>query len=192
MLKVRMSFILFDGMTTLDFTGFHNAVTWLKRLQIMEDLTWDYCAVQNEITDDRSMMIKVNRVAPHLSEYDLVFIPGGMATRQLVHDSRFIEWIQTARDVKYKASVCTGALLWGAAGFTKDLKMTTNPLALDLLKPYCKEVIRTRAMRDRDLFTGGGITASIDLGLLFVEHITSREVANEIQTYMDYPYYREA
>ncbi|SEO55383.1 DJ-1/PfpI family protein [Paenibacillus sp. OV219] len=186
---MRMAFILFDDMTTLDFSGFHNAVTWLKKRNILEDLSWDYCSNKEVVKDDRGMSIQVDHVLPDLSVYDLIFIPGGIATRQLIHDPIFIDWIRTAQEVEYKVSVCTGALLLGAAGLTKDKTITTNPLALDLLEPYCKEVVKVRAMRNGDVFTGGGITASIDLGLFFIEAITNKEVVQEIQTYMDYPYY---
>ncbi len=186
---MKMAFILFDDMTTLDLAGFHNAVTWLKKRSFMESLTWDYCSDKEEVTDDRGMRIKADRVLPHLSEYDLVFIPGGMGTRRLADDVAFVDWIRTAQDVRYKTSVCTGALLLGAAGFTRDKTITTNPLVLDLLRPYCKEVVLSRAMRDGDVYTGGGITASIDLGLFMVETLTSKETAQEIQKLMDYPYY---
>ncbi|MUT64680.1 DJ-1/PfpI family protein [Paenibacillus sp. NEAU-GSW1] len=187
---MKMAFVLFDDMTTLDFSGFHNAVTWLKRRNIMEDLSWEFCSNKKEIKDDRGMVIQADRVLPNLSEYDLIFIPGGAATRQLIHDHNFVDWIRTAKEVKYKVSVCTGALVLGAAGFTKDKTVTTNPLALDELEPYCKEVVKARVMRDGDLFTGGGITASIDLGLYFIEALASKEAAQEIQLYMDYPYYK--
>ncbi len=186
---MKMAFILFDDMTTLDLAGFLNAVTWLKKRSFMESLTWDYCSDKEEVTDDRGMRIKADRVLPHLSEYDLVFIPGGMGTRRLADDVAFVDWIRTAQDVRYKTSVCTGALLLGAAGFTRDKTITTNPLALDLLRPYCKEVVKTRAMRDGDVYTGGGIAASVDLGLFMVETLTSKETAQEIQKLMDYPYY---
>ncbi|WP_318652388.1 DJ-1/PfpI family protein [Paenibacillus lycopersici] len=184
-----MAFLLFDGMTTLDFEGFHHAVTWLKKQEVLNDLSWDYCANASVITDDRGMRILADRVLPDLSAYDLIFVPGGMATRLLVHDPVFMDWIRTAADVRYKVSVCTGALLLGAAGFTKDKTITTNPLALDALKPYCKEAVKARVMRDGDLFTGGGITASIDLGLYFIASITNDQIAQNIQTRMDYPFY---
>jgi transcriptional regulator GlxA family with amidase domain len=186
---MKMAFIFFDGMTTLDFAGFHNAITWLKKRNMMDDLSWDFCSDKEEVKDDRGMIIRMNRVEPHLAEYDLIFIPGGPATRKLIHDKAFVEWIQTAKDVQYKVSVCTGALLLGAAGFTKDKIITTNPLALAELEPYCKKVVQARAMRDGDVFTGGGITASVDLGLYFIETITDKETTAEIQKYMDYPYY---
>ncbi len=187
---MKMAFIFFDNMTMLDFAGFHNAITWLKKRNILEDLSWDFCGNKEEVTDDRGMIIRMNRVMPNLGEYDLLFVPGGQATRQLIHDQEFVRWIQTAQDVKYKVSVCTGALILGAAGFTKDKIITTNPLALAELIPYCKEVVKVRAIRDGDLFTGGGITASVDLGLYFIETITDQETAVEIQKLMDYPYYR--
>lgn len=186
---MKMAFILFDDMTMLDLAGFHNAVTWLKKRNIVEDLSWDFCSNKKAVKDDRGMIIQVDRVNPDLSNYDLIFIPGGIATRQLVHDNSFVDWIRTAQEVKYKVSVCTGALLLGAAGFTKDKTITSNPLALDLLKPYCREVVKRRVMRDGDLFTGGGITASVDLGLFFIESITNKEVVQDIQLYMDYPFY---
>jgi len=186
---MRMAFVIFDNMTTLDFVGFHNAVTWLKKRHFMEDLSWDFCSSKEEVLDDRGMMIKVDHVLPNLSSYDVVFVPGGIATRSLIHDRSFIDWIRTAKEVTYKVSVCTGALLYGAAGFLEGKKATTNPLAYDLLEPYCEEVIKLRVFRDGNIFTGGGITASIDLGLFFVESITSRAVARDIQVYMDYPYY---
>jgi len=184
-----MAFILFDGMTTLDFAGFYEAVTWMGILGIRENVSWDFCAAGEQVTDDRGLTIRVGRVRPDLSEYDLVFVPGGMPTRQLRHDEDFLSWIRTARDAQYKTSVCTGALILGAAGFLQGRRATTNPSAYELLEPYCSEVVRERFVRDGDVFTGGGVSASIDLGLFFVESIASGEAARRIQAKMDYPYY---
>lgn len=186
---MRMAFILFDGMTTLDFAGFYEAVTWMGILGIRENVSWDFCAAGEQVTDDRGLTIRVGRVRPDLSEYDLVFVPGGMPTRQLRHDEDFLSWIRTARDAQYKASVCTGALILGAAGFLQGRRATTNPSAYELLEPYCSEVVRERFVRDGDVFTGGGVSASIDLGLFFVESIASGEAARRIQAKMDYPFY---
>jgi putative intracellular protease/amidase len=138
---MKMAFVLFDRMTTLDFSGFFEAVTWLRILNVMEDLTWDLCSTKEELTNDRGMTVKIKKIRPDLSVYDLLFIPGGMATRQLRFDDDFVSWLQTAQEVKYKASVCTGALLLGAAGFLRDKRATTNPSAYELLAPYCSEVV---------------------------------------------------
>ena len=129
---MKIAFILFDGMTTLDFAGFYEAITWMGILKAKENVQWDFCSNKEEIMDDRGLTIKINHVSPNLSGYDLIFIPGGLSTRQLRFDADFLSWIQTARDVEYKVSVCTGALILGAAGFLNDKKATTNPSAYEL------------------------------------------------------------
>lgn len=187
---MKMAFVLFDGMTTLDMAGFHNAVTWLHKKGYRDDLSWEFCGPAPMVEDDRGMRIQTDRILPHLSEFDLVFIPGGMATRTLIHDDAFMDWIRTAETVAYKVSVCTGALILGKAGFAEGRTITTNPLAYDELKPYCTKVARERFVRDGNLFTGGGITASVDLGLFFVESLYGLPIAQEIKTLMDYPFYR--
>jgi len=164
---MKMAFILFDGMTTLDLTGFTEAITWLGILNAVENVSWDFCGIKEEITDDRGMIIKTKNVYVDLSQYDLIFVPGGMTTRQLRNDEEFLLWLQTAKDVKYKVSVCTGALFLGASGFLNGKKATTNPSAYELLAPYCSEVVNTRIVRDGTVFTGGGVSSSIDLGLFY-------------------------
>lgn len=189
-MQMKMAFILFDQMTSLDFVGFYEAVTWLGVLKVKEDVSWDFCATKAEVMDDRGMTIQVNCIQPDLSAYDLIFIPGGFATRKLRSDTEFIAWIQTAKDVQFKVSVCTGALLLGAAGFLEGKNATTNPSAYELLAPYCAEVIKARAVRDGNVYTGGGVSASIDLGLYFIESITNTDVVKQVQEKLHYPYYR--
>ncbi len=190
MKMMRMAYILFDGMTTLDFVGFYDAVTRMGVLKAIENVSWDFCSNKEEVTDDRGLTLKINQVSPDLSAYDLIFIPGGFSTRQLRFDTNFITWIQTAREVEYKVSVCTGALILGAAGFLNQKKATTNPSAYELLAPYCSEVVKERFVRDGNVFTGGGVAASIDLGLYFIESLTNENVVREVQEKMDYPYYK--
>lgn len=187
---MKMAFILFDGMTTMDFIGFYEAVTRIGIMKALDNVSWDFCSNKEEVTDDRGMIIKVKHVYPDLSVYDLLFVPDGSATRQLRYDIDFISWIQTGEDAQYKVSVCTGALLLGAAGFLEGKKATTNPNAYELLTPYCSEVIKARIVRDGNLFTGGGVTASIDLGLYVIESLTNTEFAQQAQQMLDYPYYK--
>jgi len=189
---LKMAFILFDGMTSLDWIGFFEAATQLRLMEGGENVSWDFCAVKEEVADDRGITYRVNKVRPDLSGYDLVFAPGGMATRTLRHDDDFVGWIRTAESAKWKISVCTGALLLGAAGFLQGKRATTNASAYDLLAPYCGEVVKARVVRDGHVITGGGVSSSIDLGLYVVEQLTGAEAVRNVQRRMDYPYYRGA
>ncbi|WP_317890775.1 hypothetical protein [Paenibacillus arenilitoris] len=58
---MKMAFILFDGMTTLDFAGFYEAVTWMGILKGKEFLSWDFCSNQPQIAEDRGLTVKIDR-----------------------------------------------------------------------------------------------------------------------------------
>jgi len=187
---MKMAFILFDRMTMLDFVGFYDAITRLRTMNLMEDVSWDLCSNQAEITDELGITMKIEHIYPDLSQYDLIFVPGGWGTRALRNDMEFVSWLKTANGVKYKVSVCTGALLLGAAGFLTGLRATTNSSAYELLEPYCAEVIRARIVRDGNVITGGGVATSVDLGLYLLECFSDAETVKKVQISMDYPYYQ--
>ncbi|QYR23350.1 DJ-1/PfpI family protein [Paenibacillus sp. sptzw28] len=190
---MKIAFVLFDGLTTLDFTGFFDPVTRLALYPAGKDLTWDICAKGEYVTDDRGVVIKVQKVDPDLSAYDMVFVPGGFATRALRNDRDFIAWLRTAEHTRYKVSVCTGALLLGAAGFLHHKTATTNAPAYELLAPYCKTIVTDhRIVEDGTTITAGGVSASLDLGLFVAELLSDTETARDIQKSMNYPYYQSA
>ncbi|WP_317890776.1 DJ-1/PfpI family protein [Paenibacillus arenilitoris] len=80
-------------------------------------------------------------------------------------------------------------MILGAAGFLEGKRATTNRSAYEQLTPYCAEVAKERFVRDGDVYTGGGVSASIDLGLFFVESLTDGRFVRQVQDKMDYPYY---
>lgn len=186
---MRIAYVLFNQMTMLDFIGFYDVMTRLKSLQLMENVSWDLCAMTGEVSDHLGISLPIDRIRPDLSEYDAVYVPGGLGTRELKRNPEFISWLQTAASVQYKISVCTGALLLGAAGFLEGKRATINPSAYELLAPYCMEVWEERIVKDGDVVTAGGVAASIDLGLFMVEYWLGPAEAEKVQQMMDYPYY---
>ena len=185
---MKAAFIVFDRMTSLDFIGFYDAVTRLKSMKIMEDFEWRICAMAKQVTDDRGLRIEADSVAEPLTAHDMVFVPGGFGTRALQHDAEFVQWLQTASGAQLKVSVCTGALLLGAAGFLKGLRATTHPSAYKELEPYCATVIQARVVDEGSIITGRGVSTSIDLGLHVVERLAGADARARVATQMDYPY----
>ncbi|MGO4696150.1 DJ-1/PfpI family protein [Paenibacillus sp. 2TAB26] len=188
---MKIAFILFDGVTFLDFVGFYDVITRLKYYESTKEFSWDICGLQDEVTDELGMTIKVNQVKPDLAQYDLIFIPGGLGTRALRFDESFTAWIKEAQQAEYIVSVCTGSLLLGAAGYLTNKNATTHPFAYDLLEPYCKEVIRSRIVRDGNVITAGGVATSIDLGLYIIGFFLQEHEVKSIKKQMDYPYEME-
>ncbi|WP_367189390.1 DJ-1/PfpI family protein [Thermobacillus sp. ZCTH02-B1] len=166
-----MACLLFDDMTSLDWIGFFEAVTRLRLMEGGESVSWDFCAVKDTVADDRGVTYRANRIRPDLAGCDLVFVPGGMATRTLRHDDAFLRRLRTAEPAEWKVSVCTGALLLGAAVFLQGKKAVTNASAFDLPAPYCAEVVKARVVRNGQVITGAGVSASIDTGLYVVERL---------------------
>ncbi len=186
--KMKVAFVLFDRMTSLDFIGFYDPITRLKSMKIMDDLEWQLCAMTETVVDDRGLRIEANQVAQPLDTYDMVFLPGGFGTRALQRDGAFIAWLQSARSVRLKVSVCTGALLMGAAGFLHGRRATTHPSAYKELEQYCEHVIPARIVDERDVVTAGGVSSAIDAGLHLVQKLAGVEARRRIATQMDYPY----
>ncbi len=185
---MKLALVIYDGMTTLDFVGFYDAVTRLKTMGFMPDLEWDVCATIREVREEKGLRLVADRVCGPFDAYDLVFLPGGVGSRALVSDADFIGWIQTAARCRYRVSVCTGALLWGAAGFLRGRRATTHPNAFKHLARYCERVVNDRIVNEGDVITARGVTSSIDLGLYMCEKLAGREARDAIARQMDYPY----
>lgn len=188
MFKMKIGFVVFNGITFLDFIGFYDVIYRLNMFEETKGTTWDICGLSEEISDELGLTIKVNKVKADLSQYDMLFVPGGMGTRQLRFDEEFISWLRRADNVKHMVSVCTGSLLLGAAGFLENKKATTHPSAYELLEPYCDEVIQSRIVKDGNLITAGGVSTAIDLALYVVEQLVNKEAVDIIKKQIDYPY----
>ena len=183
---MRIAFIIFDRMTTLDFVGAFDPLTRLRTMGLMEGVEWDVCAVAREVVDGAGLRVAASKVGGTLAGYDLLVVPGGYGTRELVEDEGFVEWLRTAADCPLKTSVCTGSILLGAAGFLRGKRATTHPTSLKELEPYCSEVSRERIVDEGDVVTAGGVTASIDLGLHLCERLAGSAARERIRTQMDY------
>ena len=185
---MKAAFILFDHLTALDFVGVYDPLTRLRSMQVMPTFAWSLCAFTPAITDDRGLRLVPDKVAEPLDGYDLIVVPGGYGTRPLQQDEAFLDWLRTADAVPLKASVCTGAMLLGAAGFLEGKRATTHPNNFDDLAPYCAHVVDARVVDEGDVVTARGVTSAIDLGLHLVERLAGEAARARIAKQMDYPY----
>src|SRR5262245_24074012 len=158
---MRAAFVLFDHLTALDFIGVYDPVTRLRSMKLLPEFEWDLCGLSAEVTDDRGLRMAVGVVGQPLSDYNLLVVPGGRGTRQLCSNTAFIEWLRSAERVPLKASVCTGSLLLGAAGFLRGLRATTHPAAFDKLAAYCEVHRGSRVLDAGAIVTSRGVTAGI-------------------------------
>ncbi len=187
--SMNAAFVIFDQMTALDFVGFYDPLTRLKTMDFMPDFHWQICSFCDDVSDTHDLRFDPDLVKQPLNDFDLLVVPGGYGSRSLQHNEEFIDWLQTAAPVPLKASVCTGSLLLGSAGFLKGKQATTHPNAYTELARYCGEVSAQRIVDEGDVVTARGVTSAIDLGLHLVERLAGEEIRIEIAKQMDYPYY---
>lgn len=134
-------------------------------------------------------------VADELGTPDALFVPGGSWVDG--HDigvpheirrgtlPRIIADLSTS--VRWTASVCTGALLLGAAGILRNRNATTNPAALDELSGYGATVKQNRVVDDGNVVTAGAVTAGIDVALWLVRREVGDDVAEKVARAIAYP-----
>jgi len=182
---LRISFIIYNEMTTLDFIGIYDPLTRLKTMGFMPDLEWEICGMTEKVLDITGLQFTPTKVMEPLGSYDMIVVPGGFGSRKLVQDKEFIEWLRTAKPCKYKVSVCTGSVLLGAAGFLKAKKATTHRTAFDELREFAA-VVDQRIVDEGDVITARGVSSAIDLGLYLCEKLAGREVKEKIRRQMDY------
>ncbi len=183
---MRIAYVIFDGITWLDFIGIYDPMSRLRSMNYLPDLSWEVCILKGKAKDDFGLEILPTKIGEALANYDAVFIPGGHGTRHLQLDPEFISWIRTAANVPWKLSVCTGSLIWGAAGFLKEKSATTHFSEYDTLKPYCKKVLKQKIVEDGNIITAGAVSSSIDLGLYLCEKWVDKKAAFEIRKRMNY------
>lgn len=92
-------------------------------------------------------------------------------------DEATIYFVQRqAEGARFVTSVCTGALVLGAAGLLKGKRATTHWASHDLLATLGAIPVQARVVRDGNLMTGGGVTAGIDFALALIAEVAGREV----------------
>jgi transcriptional regulator GlxA family with amidase domain len=87
---------------------------------------------------------------------------------------------------EWTTSVCTGALLLGAAGLLNGLPATTHWSAYDALASYGAQPTEQRVVTAGRIMTGAGVSAGIDLALTLAAKIAGPEVAQCIQLAIEY------
>lgn len=119
---------------------------------------------------------------------DVLFVPGGLpGTQQMMEDDEVLGFLaEKGKTAKYVTSVCTGALILGAAGLLKGYKATSYWNTLDILKVFGAIPTEGRVVIDRNRMTGGGVTAGLDFGLAIIAKLRNQTYAEAVQLYVEY------
>lgn len=119
---------------------------------------------------------------------EILFVPGGFGgTGPVLEDPEVLDFVASRGSrATYVTSVCTGALILGAAGLLQGYQATTHWAYHDLLPLVGAEPVAARVVEDRNRITGGGVTSGIDFGLTLLARLTSDDYARGWQLGTEY------
>ncbi len=177
---VKIAVVGFARMTLLDLVGTLDPL-------MRSGATIEVVSATGEPWSAAGARFEMARVRPPLDEFDVVFVAGGPETRKLERDPAIAAWLGAFPRNRLMASVCTGALLLGAAGRLRGKRATSHHASMDRLADYGATAVRERVVRDGQVMTAGGVTSGIDLGLALVDWLYGRETRERIAARMEYP-----
>jgi len=181
-MPTRIGFLIFPDVQQLDLTGPYEILASLTDTQL--DLVARDLRPVKSVTGLQLLPTTTLLDCPQL---DVLCVPGGKGVNALLNDAEALTFVaRQAANARYVTSVCTGALVLGAAGLLHGKRATTHWGAHEFLAAFGAIPVRQRVVRDGNLFTGGGVTAGIDFALTLAAELNGRAAAEAVQLALEY------
>ena len=175
-------FALYPRVTQLDFTGPLEVLARLPGARIVLA-----AARAGELATESGLTFAGIQALPAVRECALLCVPGGFGCSAAMEDPIYLEALRRlAARSRYVTSVCTGSLLLGAAGLLRGRRAACHWAFRELLPLFGAIPDAARVVRDGHVFTGGGVTAGIDMALSVSAEIAGAAHAREVQLAMEY------
>lgn len=180
--EFTIGMLIFPRLTQLDFTGPFEVFARIPGAKV--HVLWKRI---EPVVSDRSLAILPTTTLDDCPPLDVLCIPGGPGQVAMMDDERIITFVREyGQQAKFVTSVCTGALILGAAGLLNGYRATTHWMSHDQLSAFGAIPVQQRVVVDRNRITGGGVTAGIDFGLYVASQVATAEIAQAIQLQLEY------
>jgi cyclohexyl-isocyanide hydratase len=179
---LQIGSLLFEGVDQIDLTGPFEVFS-----RIPNSTYRIFAKTAAPVRDLRGLRLTPDAVLTAAPQLDLLHVPGGFGQEALMDDEDVLSWIRDqAAGVRCLFSVCTGALICGAAGLLKGRRATTHWASMHLLPFFGAIPVDERVVTDGNIVCAGGVTAGIDGALKVAADLRGAEVAQAIQLALAY------
>lgn len=178
----HIGLLLFPDITQLDMTGPYEV--FIKFPDAKVHLIWK---TLDPVAAGGGMKILPTTTFADCPQLDLICVPGGGGMNPLLNDPVTLDFVRRqAKDARYVTSVCTGALVLGAAGLLKGKRAATHWMSREMLSAFGATPVAQRVVIDGNVITGGGVTAGVDFALTVCAEAFGADVAKQIQLGIEY------
>lgn len=174
--------LLFEGLDQIDLSGPFEVLSRLSNANYRI-----FAKTLDPVRDVRGLRLTPDATLADAPRLDVLHVPGGFGQQALMEDEETLNWIaRQAAGARYVLSVCTGALICGAAGLLRGRRATTHWSAHHLLPLFGAIPVDARVVVDGNLVCAAGVTAGIDGALRLASLVRGEDAARTIQLYMQY------
>lgn len=180
---MEISILLYDRFTALDCIGPYEVLSRIPgaRLRFVAKKAGPV------MTDTGMLSVVAEAPLKDVSRPDILLIPGGPGDEGALADAEIVDWVAKAHETtKWTTSVCTGALVLGAAGILRGLEATTHWASVERLESFGARYTEQRVVRQGKVVTGAGVSAGIDMGLTLLAAECGDDFAKALQLAIEY------
>jgi cyclohexyl-isocyanide hydratase len=179
---LQIGSLLFEGLDQIDLTGPFEVLS-----RIPNSTYRIYGKTTEPVRDLKGLRLTPDAALAAAPQLDVLHIPGGFGQEALMEDEEVLDWIRRqAAGARSIFSVCTGALLCGAAGLLRSRRATTHWASFHLLPFFGAIPVNERVVVDGNWVFAARVTAGIDGALRLAAELRGDEAAQTIQLYMVY------
>ncbi|KAB1073166.1 DJ-1/PfpI family protein [Methylobacterium planeticum] len=182
-MTLEIGFLLFPDVQQLDLTGPYEVFASLPgtRLHLVTE------SLLAPVRASTGLLLTPTITYGDCPALDVICVPGGVGVNALLTDAPALTFLRDqAAGARFVTSVCTGALVLGAAGLLRGRRATTHWAAHDLLAAFGAIPVAERVVRDGNLVTGGGVTAGIDFALTLAAELVGPVEAQTVGLTLEY------
>jgi putative intracellular protease/amidase len=180
---MQIAILLYDRFTALDAVGPYEILSRIPGAEVI------FTAVHPGPvrTDMTSLALTADAALGEVTAPDIVLIPGGPGTADLIADGPTLDWIRGVdAATTWTTSVCSGSMLLAAAGLLDGRRATSHWICLDYLPGFGAVPVADRVVIDGKYATAAGVSAGIDLALDLTGRIAGDQIAQAIQLVVEY------
>jgi len=188
----NVAILMFDEVEVLDFAGPFEifAVTGQRNGGEAPFNVYTVAEKPGTISARNGLIAQPHYTIDNCPPPDLFVIPGGYGSRAVMRNPTVVDWVRRQHErTELTLSVCTGALVLGAAGLLDGLQATTHYGAYETLADISPQIEVIRGVRYVDngkVITSAGVQAGMDMALHVVARLLGEEAARETAHYIEY------